>query len=160
MLQLDDVYNKLRNIEQTRFPIPRIHEVVRVGTFDAANGRFSFDPRVKIVRHVDRITHVPDFTHTLAATAVDVGLEFSVVNRQGNFDVSTFAGPSVSAPPDQNTVVVELGTSASGDFTVTSGSKSFDSDLDIARPTVIGAGAFTIPALPLTIVYDLPVDRG
>jgi hypothetical protein len=148
------IYNRIKALEG-QFPIPTPHATVLVGTFDAATGKFAFNPSVRIERHVDPITHVPDITHTLPAQAVNVGLEFAVINRQGNFDVSLINGLTVSAPPNQNTVTIEIGKGTSGDFTVTSGSHSFTSDLGVAH-RIVSAGAFTIPALPIAIVYAPP----
>jgi hypothetical protein len=93
-----------------------------------------------------------------------VTLRFQVVNRSGEFSVGGF-GQAVSAPADQsyvdlvleeilspghNTVSCLLQYGTAGD------TRSFSAAFVILQLPVAAAGAFTIPVLPLSIVYAPP----
>jgi hypothetical protein len=150
-------YRRIKDLEG-QFPIPTPHAIFRVGTFDAANGHFIFDPHVQShevtvpggIGKPLRVTF-----HLLPVNSVNIALQFSIINRRDDFGVTLFDGTTATAPQNQNTITIEIGKGDTADFTVTSGSRSFSSDLTLTRQ-IIGAGAFTIPALPITIVYAPP----
>jgi hypothetical protein len=54
---------------------------------------------------------------------------------------------------------VNVGTATNVVFTLVSGGKTYNGYLRILRPPVIGVGAFTIPVLPVTIIYAPPQDQ-
>src|SRR6185436_911245 len=54
------------------------------------------------------------------------------------------------------TVTINAGRLHDARWTLTSGTKIHRDELTINRPRTIGAGAFTIPALPVAVVYDPP----
>src|SRR6185369_13642599 len=44
--------------------------------------------------------------------------------------------------------------------TTTAGTKSYRDTLQLRRPRIIGVGAFTIPALPVAVIYEPPAVGG
>jgi hypothetical protein len=119
----------------------------------------------------------------LPANAVNVGLSFQSANgtpiqvfaKQMAFSTwsttqvscQTNNGgcpwPQTATPADWSavgaTATVNAGQASTVEFTLKSGTKSFTGYLLIVRPPVIGVGAFTVPAIPLTIVYAPPLGQ-
>jgi len=128
-----------------------------------------------------KIVSVPHLVGLLYANAVNVSLSFQSANgspiqvavKQLPFtswstaDVTCGAGtancpwPGAASPADWNSsgapATVNVGKASTVMFTVGSGSSSFTGYMLIVRPPVIGAGVFTVPAIPLTIIYAPPL---
>ncbi len=168
-------YQQLRALEAQ---FPRVaYENLLVGTFNAATGAFSGevstvtpatkdcspDIRGKTICKTEKGSSTPP---TVVARARSVGLIFKVVNPGSSF-VATANGVSVTAPANATSVTVPVtGRPVPGDTTkaqwkvdwrVSSGAKSYRDSLVIDRMS-FGLGAFTIPVLPVAIVYDPPQD--
>ena len=165
-------FQKLRAIEQT---FPRVAlDTVEVGTFDVSTGKFAgtvstpakrvceLGPNGKPVCSIEK-EELP----VLVARARKVDLLFRVVNAQGTI-TATANGTAASAPPSAGSVVVPVtGNPAPGDtahsrwnvkWRVASSGKSYADSLIIDRMS-FGLGAFTIPVLPVAIIYDPPQDN-
>jgi hypothetical protein len=113
----------------------------------------------KVIRQTNSVGQVK------VGLTIDLLLKFIVQNPQGSF-IATVGGTTVAAAPGQTSVVVDVGNMLSApdangrlsviDGTVWSGNATADFQLQIIRPLMITAGAFTIPALPLTLIYAPP----
>ncbi len=94
--------------------------------------------------------------HFAEINAVNAGVRFGLRNA-GTAGTVVVNGRTYTIPANSY-VMVPVGTSSLVAFKITFGYRTFSSTLLLRRPAVIGAGAFTIPALPITIVYDPPQD--
>lgn len=182
----DEIYSKIKEYQEI-FPFPVPTQTIKVGTFNASTGRFEghissihvLDP-VKdvcpggkcpawpptyqgdylIERFVEggfvkmRRTYAPKINSPFAK------LQFEVVNASGI--TVTALGKSETSPPGAKSVTIDVWESISVPWAVSAGGKSYNSKLIIRRsslPPVIGAGVFTIPALPLSVIYEPPPDK-
>jgi hypothetical protein len=181
----DDLYAAIKQWEGT-FPLPAPYVTVDVGTFDAAAGTFTglkttveFDPepiehqpgqhpvnpapRYAGVRWVEvtinaqwqrTITSVPAPKVPLAP----VQLNFSVANTSAAWSV-TVNGKTTTVPSGQTTLNVGIWDLDHAAWTVQAGASSYHDTLRIQRPGPIPAtGGFTIPIIPVSIIYAPPAD--
>jgi len=163
---LDQLYNAIK-AQELQFPIPQASVTVNVGSFDAKTGEFHYlvptYTQVEIVTPPSgkgppaRITRTGGEVNLF--NALDLKLGFDVIDQQGLFTASIEGIAQASSAT--NRIVLDAGPAATGvHFVVSCGGKEFVSalPLKIVRP-VAGAGVFTVPALPLTIIYAPPVDQ-
>ena len=163
---LDLLYNAIK-AQELNFPIPQASVTVNVGSFDAKTGKFQYSvPTYTQVETIPppsgkgppvRITQTGGEVSLF--NALDLKLGFEVTNQQGPFTASISGIAQASSTT--NHIVLDAGPAATGvHFVLSCGGKEFASELPlkIVRP-IAGAGAFTIPALPLTIIYAPPVDQ-
>jgi hypothetical protein len=182
-----DVYNQIKSIESV-FKPPIDYVTIDVGTFDAATGAFSglatttetdpepleHGPNQKPVnpkphfsgqswlsvtidsRWRQTVTRVPAPTVGLAP----VLLKFSIKNHGGAGWSLQVAGKPVTVPAGQSSTTVNIWDLAIVSWSINFGGKSHADQIMIQRSAskLVGAGAFTIPALPLAIVYAPPAD--
>lgn len=172
---LNQVYNAIKALE-AKFPIPQTSKTYVVGTFDAATGHFTyaihtesaisrdtnFDPSVP--GGPVKPLHIPIREAVAIISAVNVEnvtLQFNVVNRQGrDFVLSVPGFPDVHAPQGQDFVTLNVAQVRSIEsFILTCGKRFMSRGPIEIYYQIIGAGAFTIPALPVAIVYAPPLDR-
>jgi hypothetical protein len=90
--------------------------------------------------------------------AVNARLVFGIVNATQSVRVSVTGGGSAFARAGRTSVSIDVGRLRAVKWTIRSGTKLHRDELTIKRPRIIGAGAFTIPALPVALVYDPPQD--
>jgi len=148
---LDDLYRQLKELEG-RIPIPESSARVLVGVLNARTGVFSWRIREKrLTKTVPGQGTIVVITGQASVNAVNVSLVFGVQDRQGDFTV-TADGTTISAPAGQTEVTVDIRRAPEISFTVNSGNVNFSSSLTIVR-FAAGAGAFTIDALPIALVY-------
>jgi hypothetical protein len=156
--------------QEAHFPLPQPTASITVGTFNATTGAFQY----AVPTHSQVIVIPPDPTHggplkathqtveggaVTAINVIDLKLRFNITNRSGDFSVSA-AGQTVHAPTGQNWVEIDPGTATSLQFALTCGQQGFSPDLPLTIDRhIVGAGAITIPALPITILYAPPVDQ-
>ncbi len=173
---------------EAKIPIPAPFVTVDVGTFDAAAGTFTglktqvtTDPEPvehesgqhptnppgrfvgaefemsQIDSHWRRtITRVP----APIVPVAPVLLQFNVANTSGPWSV-TIAGYTTSVPAGQSSVSVNVWDLTSMGWTLQVGNAVHEDRLMIQRKSSIpAAGGFTIPVLPVAIIYAPPVDSG
>jgi hypothetical protein len=169
---LMNVYNAIK-AQEANFPIPQTAETYVVGTFNAALGRFTYSvptyteiestidpqqPRLPVVKpHPITLTG----GKVTALNSQNAVLQFNVINRQGrDFVLSVPGFPDVHAPQGQDYVTLNVGKAGSiNQFTLRCGREYISQlPLQISYQTV-GAGVFTIPALPVAIIYAPPADQ-
>jgi hypothetical protein len=88
---------------------------------------------------------------------VNVSLRFTCSAPGFSLVVTT---PSGAVPVDisGSTATANVGTAPAATWVIRSGTKSLTGTLVFDRPPNLGVGAFTIPALPVAIVYEPPPD--
>ena len=150
---LDDLYRQLKELEG-QIPIPQPTGRALVGTLDAKTGQFvwSLPHRREVIVNVPGRSSEVTIVGTLQINAVNVELTFNVRNRQvTDFDVSV-DGATVRSPEGIYPITISVGRASNVGFTVRSGNVSFSAALEIKR-FAFGAGAFTLDALPIALVY-------
>jgi hypothetical protein len=174
---VDPTYQQLKNL-QGLFPIPTPSATVQVGTFNPQSGGFTglkstpeTDPGVpgaggnatgsggRKGNESDPLIPQPKPTTIpippqVNVNAVNVTLTWSL-SPAGPAQV-TSNGVTVKTQGSQSSISIDVGTAGPVKWTITSGSRTYSDLLIINRPPLIGVGAFTIPALPLTVIYDPP----
>ena len=170
------LYQKLRAIEAT---FPRLpSENILVGSFDGITGKFHGRVSVAAPAAKDcgldskgKPKCTPEISTptapVLLSRAQRIALVFAVTHPQGAF-TATVNGKTTSVSAPATSVTVPLAGQPAPDdpmgarwlvsWRVTTGTKSYSDSLVIDRMS-FGLGAFTIPVLPVAIVYDPPQDN-
>lgn len=181
----DQLYAAIKQWEGT-FPLPAPYVTVDVGTFHSPAGTFTGltttvesdpepiehrpgqhpvnpPPKYVGVRWVEvtinarwqrTITSVPAPKVPLAP----VQLRFSVAGTSAAWSV-TVNGRTIAVPAGQATVSVSIWDLDHAAWTIQAGAGSHHDSLRIQRPGLIpAAGGFTIPVIPVSIVYAPPAD--
>lgn len=182
-----DVYQQIKALEGVfQVPVPTV--TVTVGTLDAATGTFSgkttntiTDPEPIAHRPGERPVNPPPHYQgeTWVSTTIDskwrrtttvtpapkvgpapVVLRFDVVNHGGQPLDVTIGGHTTSSKPGEHYVLYTMWDLTRVDWRASCGQRSYSDRLMIQRDPapIIGVGAFTIPALPLSIIYAPPQD--
>lgn len=186
-LTADQVYDLIKQ-EEAQFMVPAPYVTIDVGTLDAATGSFTglrttserdpeplphgpnqhpVNPPPKFVgqRWVS-ITIDSSWHETVTSTPAPkvalapVLLRFSVINAPAGWSVSA-AGVTLTASAGQTSLLVNVWDAAIVGWTLTAGGFTVTDSLRIQRPAgppAAALGAFTIPVLPVTIVYAPPAD--
>lgn len=181
----DQLYQLVKNVEHV-FAVPAPYKTITVGTFDDGTGKFTglttrvetdpepvahgphdqpvnppgrFVGEVWITTSIDsRWRRTTTRTPAPRAGAAPVSLQFAITHPGGDWSV-TVNGKTTSAPASQTTISCDIWDCTSVGWTIHCGSRSHSDHLLIQRDgALIGLGAFTIPALPVSIVYAPPVD--
>lgn len=181
-LTTDDVYNAIKAVE-VDFSLPAPYFVVHVGSLDARNGQFrglrttsETDPEplqgdrpnppprfvgshrviVTVKRRRRTVTRQPAPLVPLAPVLV----ELAVSNVSTNWSVIV-GGDEYTASPTQTSILINVWDKPMVRWRLTVGQHTIEDVVWFQRPNgppAAAAGAFTIPLLPLTIVYSPPVD--
>jgi hypothetical protein len=181
----DSLYQLIKQFEST-FPIPAPYVTVNVGTFDAATGTFqglmtevSTDPEpIEHGPHDQPRNPPPRFVgdlweeitidarwrrtiRTVPAPKVPLApvlLQFAVKNAATPWSV-TISGFTTTAPASQTTLSVSIWDRSIVQWQIRAGAGAYSDQLRIQRPGgLAGAGAFTIPVVPVGIIYAPPAD--
>lgn len=185
----DSVYQLIKSYE-AQFPIPAPYYTVDVGTFDTGAGTFKGltttverdpepvphgphdhprnpPPHFAGERYLS-VTIDASWRRTVTSTPAPkvplapVLLKFSVSSATSPWSV-TAGGVTVSAGAGQTSLTVDIWDADHASWSIQASGKSFQDNLRIQRPAgALGGavGAFTIPVLPVAIVYAPPVDSG
>lgn len=183
----DAIYNLFQSSE-SQFPIPAPYYTLSVGTFDAAAGTFKglttsvvfnpeplehlanqkpINPAAKFQGAVNIAVSInAQWKETVTTTPAPkvplapVLLQFAIINASSPWSV-TAAGTTISGPATQTTLTVGVWDAASVTWRLQCRSASHSDRLMFQRPVGIsdfGVGAFTIPVVPVSIVYAPPAD--
>jgi len=159
------IFNTIQG-QEAAFPLPVARKTFTVGTFDASTGKFGY----AVPTYMEKFTGPPDGGgppkprisiggQLNAQNVIDVVLRFNVTHRQGAFTATVAGAPAVSTTT-ANSVDVQIGAATNASFSLSSNGKTFESELPLEiNHRLIGAGVFSIPALPVSIVYAPPVDQ-
>jgi hypothetical protein len=186
-LSADEVYDLIKQLEP-EFSPPAPYVTVDIGTLDAATGTFRGETTT-VEHDPEPIEHGPNdhphnpaprfigdrwvsvtvsesFRRTITSVPAPhvplapVLLRFSILNAATTWNV-TVNGSTVSAPPTQGTILVDVWDAAVMGWSIVTGSVSSQDSLRLQRPTgalSAALGAFTVPVLPVSIVYAPPAD--
>lgn len=171
----NSVYQALKNIE-SQFTPPAPYFFVNAGTLDVNTGAFSGLKSVVIKNPEPPPKGAPDVatapspdvvtTTTTIYPKVDVPLqpvqvEFSVTSPLANGWTAISNDITIQAAPNQTTVNIDLWDASFSNWTIEANGITHSDRFIMERPAGVltGAlGAFTIPVLPVTIIYAPPAD--
>jgi len=150
---LGEAYRQIKDAERS-IPIPTPTATTTVGAFDAGTGAFDGLAVETVFVNGKPVRIVPQIT----INAVNARLVFSIFNSTRSVRLSVRERGSTTVPAGRTSIAIDVGRLRTVSWTLTSGTKVHRDELTIKRPKTIGAGAFTIPALPVAVVYDPPQD--
>lgn len=149
-LVVDDLYAKLREVEGL-LPMPAPSATVLVTTLEPSGASTGYLTEYRI----DPITHKPRAqTPFVSIGGVELIAQFQAAG--GGAITVTANGQTVSG---YGTVSLNLGRASRVDWTLQAYGWTRSDKLIVSRPNVIGAGAFTVAALPISIVYEPPMNQ-
>lgn len=150
-LIVDDVYARLREAENLLSqPVPQ--STVTVGTVNPTTGTYS---GLSTIWTINPITHKPSsITPVTSITGIEAVLQFNAA--QATWLTLTAAGKTVTV--FGTSVSLNVGTARNVPWTLTAGGYNFADTLIISRPYAAGTGAFTVSAMPISIVYEPPMN--
>jgi len=182
-----DLYSQIKNLESV-FQVPANYTTIDVGILDVSTGAFSglttdteTDPEPVEHRPGERPRNpAPHYrgelwvsiiidrnwrrtittTHAPKVGLAPVLLKFSVKNQGSSSWSVTISGQTVNVPPSQSSMLFNIWDSTVVNWNIACGNKSSSDRIMIQRSSgdIVGMGAFTVPALPLSIVYAPPAD--
>jgi len=186
-LTADQVYDLVKH-DEPQFPIPAPYTTVDVGLLDVGSGAFAglrteserdpeplehlpgqhpHNPAPHFVGSrwvsvtIDATWHQTiTSTPAPAVPLAPVLLRFAVSAAPTAWSV-TAAGRTRVAPAGQTVLLVDVWDATVVNWTITAGALSAHDGLRLQRPVgppPAGLGAFTIPVLPLSVVYAPPAD--
>jgi hypothetical protein len=186
-LTADQVYDLIKQ-DEAQFAVPAPYVTIDVGTLDVATGSFTglrttserdpepvehqagqhpVNPPPRFVgERLISVTIDSTWHRTITSTPAPkvalapVLLRFSVTSTSAAWSV-TAAGVTLSAPAGQDSLLVNAWDAQAVAWSVTAGGVTVSDSLRIQRPAgppAAALGAFTIPVLPVTIVYAPPAD--
>lgn len=155
----DTIYSRLRDVEGV-FNVPATSEVIEVGTFNVATGVFTGKRSSTQVIRVGTKPRLITIPAVATINAVNAQLRFRLTNR-GTASVLLYIDGQLHAfPSGASSLTVSVGKSTEADWRIRRGTTNVEDTIEIRRPNVIGAGAFTIAALPVSMVYEPPQFDG
>jgi hypothetical protein len=181
----EEVYDRIKELEGV-FPLPIPSEVISVGRFDCSSGEFSglkVDVFYESVADLfpggypgDRIWYVGNKRMEMhrrgsrvefraipspKIEAVHAHLTFRLDNPNTCSDNTwyvTVNSMTNSAPTSQETMTLNVRDSTWIEWSIQVGNHSYEGELELRREPNIGVGVFTLPAIPLLILYEPPCD--
>jgi len=182
-----DVFQRIKSLESA-FPLPIDYFTIDMGTFDAATGAFAgrithsrTDPEpIEHGPHQHPSNPKPHFQGEFwVSTTIDsrwrktltrvpapkvglvpVLLKFNIKNQGASSWAVVVAGETKTVRAGQSSILINIWDHGSANWSVKCGAKSYTDRILIQRSAVriVGAGAFSIPVLPLSIIYAPPAD--
>lgn len=152
-ITVDEAYRQVKDNEKL-MPVPAPSATTEMGLFNAATGGFD-----GLTTEIEIFNNKPvRIVPKVFINAVNSRLTFRIVNSTQSVRVSVSGAGTAIVPAGRTSISIDIGRLHSARWTISSGLKVYRDQLDIDRPTFIGTGAFTVPALPVGIVYDSPQD--
>ncbi|MBU0692402.1 hypothetical protein KKH18_11405 [bacterium] len=181
-------YDQIKEIEAS-FPFPQTDTLLFVGTFDAGNGEFVYSstitpPHEHVVYPSPYFAFPPPPTGNepleimdpavASIGSVNAKLLFRIVNQ--NTGIMMYVHSFIKSPGSggaqldlgyedrvlpagTNELIFDIKRANFIGFSFTSGDLYYQDVITIDRPPIVGAGAFIVPAIPITILYEPPQNQ-
>ena len=183
---IEQAYAQIKQLENSgQFTLPETQDTIDVGTIDASTGGFTWSvPTVQQTTVLNVPPSAPAKPNAVITTtvgvvktsAVDLRLRFTVTNPSVSNPVSIQGFGATQSGANQLILDAQLacsapiqGTTDTGAnisppvttfaITITAKGRIQEFHVMILRPPVLGIGAFTLPAIPITIVYAPPPGK-
>ncbi len=146
-LTVENLYAKLREGEGL-LALPPPTETIAVGRFDCSTGTFTGLRSFRVIDSSGKPSWVPP---VVSINAVNAVLSF-----QANCAPLTLTVGSQTVTSTTNSISLDVGAQWMPSWTLNGGGRTVSDRLQISRPQAFGAGAFTLAALPVSVVYEPP----
>jgi hypothetical protein len=160
--QLQTIFDQVKSIEDSgAFPVPQDTGSLVVGEFNGNTGAFSSAvPPYILETQVLGKPHAFDI-FLAAVKTVNVTLIFKLAGNPNPVTIAATSSDGVvsvtaTAAPNQSQLTLDVQKSELVAWTITSGDTTISHQIGLWRNYIVGAGAFQLPALPITIVYAPP----
>ena len=149
-LSLGDVY-RLIKAQEPAIPVPTPVGAANMGTFNVGTGACGC-----AMEEVEIIGNKPrTLTPTVFVNGVQAKVAFTFTNNANRRATLIANGHSVLVSAGKKSASVNVGRARQVTWTLI-GAKRVTSKVNLRRPSMIGAGAFTIDALPVAVLYEPP----
>jgi hypothetical protein len=159
--EVSAVYNAIR-AQEANFPLPTPQAETVIGTFNGATGAYTgLQSEYDYV--IDEITGKPKQIRIIPHVEVDavhVSVRFNITNRGTQAVSLTVNNVTVNAPAGQSWIAADVEKATSVNWKLVVGTRTKSDAVKIDRPYHVGAGVFTVAALPVSIIYEPPQDAG
>jgi hypothetical protein len=150
------IYQTLKQNEKG-FPRPKLRDTVFVGVFDGASTEFEGIKSSRRFVTEPRPPHTIIFPGLYYSKAANTCLKFSVEDPGELFTVRV-NGNVYTSTINQPDLVIPIGFTKIVNWEIQQGSNKHKDLLHVNR-LIIGAGAFTMPYLPISFLYAPPVTQ-
>jgi hypothetical protein len=154
-----EIYNRIKNLEG-RFNAPEPVGRATVGTFDVRTGEFT-GKRSEVQFHTPPGSRKPvrtEITPALDINGVRARVRFKLLHLLFTGAVTITVNGHTQVPP-AGTEAVSIGVGrarkVSWSITTSQGVEVMDK-ARIVRPRIVGAGVFTLQAVPVAVLYEPP----
>ena len=158
-----DAATAIRNIEESGvFTPPTPHASFTVGTFNASTGAFTGTVTKNVCHYDAELRHIvcePGPPPQVTVNGVHVSFTVRWQYASGSVTVMV-NGTSKTVPAANGQVTTEVGRARDVGWRIVANGRSYEDEVILNRPAVVGAGVFTINALPIGIAYEPPQDPG
>jgi hypothetical protein len=158
-----DAATAIRQIEESGvFTPPTPHASFTVGTFNASTGTFTGTVTKNVCKYdseLRRIVCEPGPPPQVTVNGVHVGYTVRWQYASGSVTVKV-NGISKTVPASNGQATIEIGRARDVGWRILANGRSYEDEVILNRPSVVGAGVFTINALPIGIAYEPPQDPG
>jgi len=158
-----DAATAIRQIEESGvFTPPTPHASFTVGTFNASTGTFTGTVTKNVCAYdyeLRRIVCQPGPPPQVTVNGVHVGFTIRWQYASGSVTVMV-NGISKTVPAANGQATIEIGRARDVGWRILANGRSYEDEVILNRPKVVGAGVFTINALPIGIAYEPPQDPG
>ncbi len=108
------------------------------------------------VTAASKFPHVIATVPTIHVDAVNASLAFSARNTDGVFSVTINGGGPQYSLPGEDTLTVDVGRTSVVHWQISANGRTWADTLNLDFPAVFTAGTFTVPVVPIGIVYAPP----
>ncbi len=150
----DDIYAKLKAAEGL-LPPPTAEATAGMGVLDVETGEFV--GKIEQIRY-NSLGKPYTVKPTVVVNALKAKLQWSCLNRGSASFWVVANGKSATATAGVDTVAISVGDATSVSWSLHCAGITVSSSAPITH-YLYGAGAFTVPALPITIVYEPPQNK-
>jgi hypothetical protein len=158
-----DAATAIRQIEESGvFTPPTPHANFTVATFNASTGTATGTVTKNVCAYDYELRHIvcqPGPTPQVTVNGVHVGFTVRWQYASGSVTV-TVNGISKTVPAANGQATIEVGRARDVGWRIVANGRSYQDEVILNRPRVVGAGVFTINALPIGIAYEPPQDPG
>jgi hypothetical protein len=153
----------IRQIEESgAFTPPAPLTDFTVGRFDASTGTFTGTKTRDVCQYDPELREIicePGPPPTVTVNGVNIGFTVRWSGASGYVTV-TVNGKSKTVPSGNGRATIDIGRAREAHWAIVASGRTYSDSVKIKRPAIVGAGVFTIKALPIGIAYEPPQDPG